>query len=219
VIDGLYVIKDGVCLYSRDPKADMEEKVIISGFLTAFNQFAKNIPKGGNIKQIVIGKMVMSFLLSRNLIFVFRQSELNSKALQVLSSEIIESFNDNFKSELGNFRGQTSLFANFDEEFDRIISKEISLSAQKISIEYVPADIETAIIEKLASNGYISEEDINRCKICLMEIFEGLEEKVSCPNNHPVHLDCLKHWLVHSNSCPVCQIKYPSSILNIFDKK
>jgi predicted Zn-dependent protease len=51
-----------------------------------------------------------------------------------------------------------------------------------------------------------------------MGIIEGIDEEQSCPNNHPSHRDCLKEWLVHSSSCPLCQEPYPNSVLDSFQE-
>ena len=52
------------------------------------------------------------------------------------------------------------------------------------------------------------------CIICHMEIVEGLDIKEECPNEHPVHDDCLKEWLVHSLNCPLCSNKYSQSLID-----
>jgi tetratricopeptide (TPR) repeat protein len=40
---------------------------------------------------------------------------------------------------------------------------------------------------------------------------------VGCPNGHLVHRDCLKQWIIHSKSCPVCHTEYNMRIINVFN--
>jgi hypothetical protein len=54
------------------------------------------------------------------------------------------------------------------------------------------------------------------CIICHLEILEGLDEYAKCPNGHPTHYDCLKEWLVHSSTCPLCQEKYSDEVIGKF---
>jgi tetratricopeptide (TPR) repeat protein len=54
------------------------------------------------------------------------------------------------------------------------------------------------------------------CIICHLGIIEGLDKFEICPNGHPAHYDCLKEWLIHSTSCPLCQEDYPKSVSNKF---
>ncbi|TFF90664.1 MAG: E3 ubiquitin-protein ligase, partial [Promethearchaeota archaeon] len=55
------------------------------------------------------------------------------------------------------------------------------------------------------------------CIICHLGIIDGLDEFELCPNGHPVHSECLKEWLIHSSTCPLCQEKYPESIIAKFE--
>lgn len=64
------------------------------------------------------------------------------------------------------------------------------------------------------------------CVICHMQV--GLlsfeinsviqREYVGCPNGHIVHRECLKKWLIHNKSCPLCQIEYNVQIISIFNE-
>jgi len=54
------------------------------------------------------------------------------------------------------------------------------------------------------------------CIICHLAIIEGLDKFETCPNGHPTHYECLKEWLVHSPSCPLCRADYSDSVLNKF---
>ncbi len=52
------------------------------------------------------------------------------------------------------------------------------------------------------------------CIICHMEIVEGKDILRQCPNDHPVHDECLKEWLVHSPNCPLCNAPYAQDLID-----
>ncbi|MHA1728112.1 MAG: RING finger domain-containing protein [Promethearchaeota archaeon] len=54
------------------------------------------------------------------------------------------------------------------------------------------------------------------CIICYEKI-EDLSDSQGCLNDHFAHTQCLKNWLLHSNKCPVCNIRYPKSVLTKFE--
>ncbi|MHA1618740.1 MAG: hypothetical protein ACTSVZ_05610 [Promethearchaeota archaeon] len=39
---------------------------------------------------------------------------------------------------------------------------------------------------------------------------------IECLNDHPVHRNCLKMWIVHSDLCPVCSMPYSHEVLESF---
>jgi len=50
------------------------------------------------------------------------------------------------------------------------------------------------------------------CIICHLMIIEGLDDKETCPNDHPVHGSCLMEWLIKSNTCPLCSEPYAPEV-------
>jgi len=54
------------------------------------------------------------------------------------------------------------------------------------------------------------------CIICHLGINKVLDSSYNCPNEHPTHADCLKQWLLHSSSCPLCSEPYSSEVLDKF---
>ncbi|MHA1282062.1 MAG: tetratricopeptide repeat protein [Promethearchaeota archaeon] len=53
------------------------------------------------------------------------------------------------------------------------------------------------------------------CIICHLEIRE--EDGIfTCPNGHPSHANCLREWLCHSFSCPLCSTKYSDETIAAF---
>jgi len=54
------------------------------------------------------------------------------------------------------------------------------------------------------------------CIICHLDINEAINSPYSCPNEHPTHADCLKEWLLHASSCPLCSEPYSKEVLDKF---
>ncbi|MBY9003877.1 MAG: hypothetical protein KGD73_07885 [Candidatus Lokiarchaeota archaeon] len=55
------------------------------------------------------------------------------------------------------------------------------------------------------------------CIICHMMIIEGIDDKETCPNDHPVHGSCLIEWLIKSNTCPLCSEPYSPDVILRFE--
>jgi hypothetical protein len=51
------------------------------------------------------------------------------------------------------------------------------------------------------------------CHVCLMEIADGIDTAISCPNGHLLHDDCFEEWIDYSKNCPKCQKAYPKEVL------
>jgi tetratricopeptide (TPR) repeat protein len=58
--------------------------------------------------------------------------------------------------------------------------------------------------------------DMPSCIICHMMIYESIDTYYSCINGHPIHEDCLKEWLIHSNNCPLCREVYSNDLIKKF---
>ncbi len=58
-----------------------------------------------------------------------------------------------------------------------------------------------------------------KCLICHDDIDElNIDERVDCPNNHPVHAECLKDWFSHSKNCPLCNEPYPPHVIEKYNE-
>ena len=51
------------------------------------------------------------------------------------------------------------------------------------------------------------------CNVCLMEITDGIDISIECPNGHLLHDDCFKEWIQYSKTCPKCKKPYPNDLL------
>jgi tetratricopeptide (TPR) repeat protein len=54
------------------------------------------------------------------------------------------------------------------------------------------------------------------CIICHMMIYESIDTHYTCTNGHPIHEECLKEWLLHSNNCPLCREPYSKDLIEKF---
>ena len=54
------------------------------------------------------------------------------------------------------------------------------------------------------------------CIICHLDIDPSYDVLTQCPNEHPVHEVCLKEWLKHSKTCPVCSEAYEATLLDTY---
>ncbi|MFX0076046.1 MAG: hypothetical protein ACFE96_11425, partial [Candidatus Hermodarchaeota archaeon] len=126
----------GILCYSKNffEQVDINEG-IISGFLTAFSDFAREI-KGGEIKAVIFRnfKFVYSFSVEYSCIFVIviDKDDLEEEArlqLEVMKRSFIESY----KHYLETWTGNVSIFQDFDEfiEENIYIPPKILLTGEK----------------------------------------------------------------------------------------
>lgn len=54
------------------------------------------------------------------------------------------------------------------------------------------------------------------CIICHLGINTREDKFQECPNGHLTHEDCLKEWLTHASTCPLCNEPYPQDIIEYF---
>ena len=108
----------GILCYSKNffEQIDINEE-IISGFLRAISDFAREI-KGGEIKALTFRKfnLIYSYSIEYNCIFVIviDKDDLEEEArlkLEVMKKEFIETY----KPYLENWTGNVSVFKNFDD--------------------------------------------------------------------------------------------------------
>jgi len=52
------------------------------------------------------------------------------------------------------------------------------------------------------------------CIICHLDIDPEYDVLTQCPNEHPVHEVCLREWIKHSKTCPVCSETYDAKVLD-----
>lgn len=210
MIEDLYIIRDGICLFSHEIKSGKQDSQLFAGFLTAINQFANSITEGEKIKQIIIGDSTLSFKIKRDIIFVFKQKDVHPSVLKQVTDEVIEAFFEQFEPHLQKgFDGSIDIFSKFTEPLNEILSKDFEIEGDVGDLDFITEDFDKFFSLDAPNYGQ-TDENKERivCKICLMDIDEGTDDIIYCPNNHPVHEECFKEWIKHSPRCPYCDAEY-----------
>jgi len=137
MISKIFIIgPGGILCYSKDffSKVDKDDE-IISGYITAVSDFAREI-KGGKIESLIFKnfKLVYSYSIEYNCIFVIviDKDDLEEKArmnLDLMKSEFIE----RYRPYLENWTGLVNVFHDFDGfiEENIYIPPEILLTGEK----------------------------------------------------------------------------------------
>jgi len=137
-----------------------------------------------------------------------KQKEICEATLDLVSKQLIDSFFQEYGPALDKWDGEVSIFEDFDPIAEKIISQgNIDRCSELLS------DVESNIIDHLKYDGLITDEE-KLCRICLMEILDGIEDHRICVNGHPVHEDCYNEWATHSLDCPLCKGTYPKGMIN-----
>jgi Na+/phosphate symporter len=121
VIHAVFIIHNGICLFSRQYSKKTIKKYLFSAFLTAINQFAKEISKK-HLKKIIIEDEIFSMSVIENLLFVYKHDDIKESKMERISNELSTRFIELFKPELKNWDGDVSFFNKFKEEADKILA-------------------------------------------------------------------------------------------------
>lgn len=188
-----------------------QDSQLFAGFLTALNQFAHSISKGDQIKQIVIGASILSFRIKEDYILVIKQKGVHPSVLKKITDNIMQKFFLLYGSKLENFTGAIDIFCGFDTHVEEILKKDYTVEEDIVEVELIGQDFK----EYLSKNTELeimddSTQEEVLCKICLMEIIDGIDDVRYCRNRHPVHEECYKQWTSHSTKCPFCGADYPA---------
>lgn len=122
MIKSVFIINEGLCLFSRQYGKKKLDSNLISGFLTAIRSFAKEMLSDGEMNNLSIGEETLSFFTSGNLIFVINHNNLKQTKLETLSNNLINKFIDMFDNALQYWDGEISVFSKFDNEVDYIMN-------------------------------------------------------------------------------------------------
>ena len=69
MIQSIFIIHNGVCLFSRQYGKEYQESQLLSAFLTAINQLAREISHK-DLKTLILDEETFSFSVVNNILFV-----------------------------------------------------------------------------------------------------------------------------------------------------
>ena len=167
MIHAIFIIQDGVCLFSRQYSKKSIKTQLFSGFLSALMQFAKEVSHK-DLKKLIIEDDIFSLYLADNISFVFKHDEMKKSKLEKISQKISNKFFECFNTDLKNWNGDISCFREFDEEADKILE----MKGGKALIE-----MEKFLQEKKIKRLENKEEQTIKGKLTLIEMEKALREK------------------------------------------
>ena len=121
MIQAIFVIYKGVCLFSRQYGKSYQKTQLLSAFLTAINQLAIEISHK-NLKKLVLDEEIFSFSMVNNILFVYAHDNIKDSELIKISNEFSSKFLECFSSEIKNWEGEISCFEEFKQHADDIVS-------------------------------------------------------------------------------------------------
>ncbi len=121
MIQAIFVIYKGVCLFSRQYGKSYQKTQLLSAFLTAINQLAIEISHK-NLKKLVLDEETFSFSMVNNILFVYAHDNIKNSDLIKISDKFSSKFLECFSSEIKNWEGEVSCFEEFKQQADDIVS-------------------------------------------------------------------------------------------------
>ncbi|MHA1797752.1 MAG: hypothetical protein ACTSVY_04815 [Candidatus Helarchaeota archaeon] len=127
MIEKVYIINEaGVAIYSRSYKKTLQDDdLMISGFLIAISQFAKQLTKSGAVEEIKLADILFKYKRIKNLTVIFRVSGMeNDKDLDHKLSQVGNSFIKKFGPKIDFWNGNLEIFEPFTDKLDEIIQTQ-----------------------------------------------------------------------------------------------
>lgn len=123
MIQAIFVIYKGVCLFSRQYGKSYQESQLLSAFITAINQLAQEISHK-DLKKLELDEETFSFSMINDILFVYAHDNIKNSELMNISNEFSSKFLECFSSEIKNWEGEVSCFEDFNDQADDIVSKK-----------------------------------------------------------------------------------------------
>ncbi len=130
MIHSVYVMrKTGENLYTKRYEESNIDDNLISGFLSALQNFVAEVSSGDVIRTIKTGNVKFIYnILQDIIVVVVADKEEDEKKIEEKVEKISEVFYNKFKTELENWTGDVSAFKKFDEDLEDIISGNVKVS-------------------------------------------------------------------------------------------
>ncbi|WEU40001.1 MAG: ADP-ribosylation factor-like protein [Candidatus Odinarchaeum yellowstonii] len=121
--------KTGENVYTKKYEESNIDDNLISGFLSALQNFVAEVSSGDVIRTIKTGNVKFIYnLLHDIIVVVVADKDEDEKKIQEKVEKISETFYSKFKNELENWTGDVSGFKKFDEDLEDIISGTVKIS-------------------------------------------------------------------------------------------
>ncbi len=121
MIHAIFIIYNGICLFSRQYSKEYREHDLLASFLMAVNQFARAISHK-NLRKLILEDDIFSFSMIDNILFVYIHDDKQDNNLEKISNELSTRFLELYKPELKKWNGEVTGFKKFEKEADNIIA-------------------------------------------------------------------------------------------------
>jgi len=144
LIEKVYIInKAGVAIFSKTYNHQLQDDdMMISGFLIAISQFAKQVTQKGSVEEIKLADITFKYKKMENITVIFRGSGLaNTQDLDHKLTQLGTAFLIKFKDIIENWDGKLSRFDTFKEKVDEVVQTQNEQIILEI-IELIDAEID-----------------------------------------------------------------------------
>jgi hypothetical protein len=129
MIENLWIIRDGISIFSKNYMKLKISDDLLAGFLSAIDSFIKETTEG-EIKNISLKDSKFTYLVGEKLIIVLNTDERDNDILiQNLLKQIESEFLDEFQDAIKYFKGDTAQFTRFNEKLEKLV-EESQISIQ-----------------------------------------------------------------------------------------
>ena len=129
MIENLWIIRDGILIFSKNYVRLNISDDLLGEFLSAIDAFIKETTEG-EIKNISLKDSKFTYLVGEKLIIVLNTDERDNDILiQNLLKQIESEFLDEFRDEIKYFTGETTQFTRFNEKLEKLV-EEFQISIQ-----------------------------------------------------------------------------------------
>ncbi len=121
LINAVFIIKKGTCIFSRQYGEKNIESDRFSALIEGLNSFAENI-SGGVLQQVILGKDTYYLSVINEILFVYQHDELKSSKLEKISKTFSDKFFELFQMDLIKTENNPAIYVKFESEADNILS-------------------------------------------------------------------------------------------------
>ncbi len=123
MIENLWIIRDGISIFSKNYMRLKISDDLLAGFLSAIDSFIKETTEG-EIKNINLKDSKFTYLVGEKLIIVVNTDEQDNDILiQNLLKQIESEFLDEFRDAIKDFTGNTTQFTRFNEKLEKLVEE------------------------------------------------------------------------------------------------